>query len=343
RAKSGSRPRLFHKTGLLPKAETDIDPEVRDAIASPRLRVVGTVVNAVDDHLHGSDQLDVRWTREAVKPLATLLYEARVSGRAVVVVGDHGHVIEYESEARGGEAAQRWRADDGRPGAGEVAVAGPRVVVPSSGRLIAPWSEKLRYGSKQSGYHGGASPQEAVVPLVVLKAGDLEVTGWAEAPAFEPEWWREPAAERAPWSAVAPELPRRKAAPAGTGQREFEFIEPPAAARPAAGGAGAEPAGWIDGLLGSKVFAQQKKLGGRGAPSDSQLRKLLEVFAEHGRKVLSSALAQKLGVPAFRMPGLIAAFQRLLNVEGYPVLIRDDASDTVELSQELLVRQFGLE
>ena len=34
--------------------------------------------------------------------------------------------------------------------------------------------------------------------------------------------------------------------------------------------------------------------------------------------------------------------QRVLNVEGYAVLGRDEASDTVELDRDLLLRQFDL-
>ena len=32
----------------------------------------------------------------------------------------------------------------------------------------------------------------------------------------------------------------------------------------------------------------------------------------------------------------------MLNVDGYPVLSRDEASDSIELNRDLLVRQFDL-
>jgi hypothetical protein len=35
---------------------------------------------------------------------------------------------------------------------------GSRVVIPDTHRLIAPWTEKVRYGVKKNGYHGGVSP-----------------------------------------------------------------------------------------------------------------------------------------------------------------------------------------
>ena len=38
----------------------------------------------------------------------------------------------------------------------------------------------------------------------------------------------------------------------------------------------------------------------------------------------------------------LAKVQRVLNIDGYAVLSRDDASDTVELNRELLLKQFDL-
>ena len=56
----------------------------------------------------------------------------------------------------------------------------------------------------------------------------------------------------------------------------------------------------------------------------------------------SVALARELQFPTLRLPGLLAKMQRILNVDGYPVLSRDDASDTVELNRDLLLKQFDL-
>jgi hypothetical protein len=54
------------------------------------------------------------------------------------------------------------------------------------------------------------------------------------------------------------------------------------------------------------------------------------------------ALARALAFPALRLSGLLAKAQRVLNIDGYAVLSRDDASDTVELNRELLLKQFDL-
>jgi hypothetical protein len=90
------------------------------------------------------------------------------------------------------------------------------------------------------------------------------------------------------------------------------------------------------------VFADQKRLGGRAVPDDADFAGLLAALDEAGGKLTSAALARRLGLPPFRLRGLLAVCQRVLNVDGFAVLGRDDPSDTVELNRPLLERQFDL-
>ena len=99
---------------------------------------------------------------------------------------------------------------------------------------------------------------------------------------------------------------------------------------------------WISGLLASPVFEDQKRLGGRGVPADNVLSKLLSALDERGGKLTSLALARALECPAVRLPGLLAKAERIFNVDGYDVLRRDDASDTIELNRDLLLKQFDM-
>ena len=99
---------------------------------------------------------------------------------------------------------------------------------------------------------------------------------------------------------------------------------------------------WLDRLFGSPVLGEQKKLGGRTLPQDDVIRELLIALNDQGGKLTSAALAHKMKLPAFRLPGLLAAIQRVLNVEGYSILTKDEASDTIELNCNLLCRQFDL-
>ncbi len=104
-----------------------------------------------------------------------------------------------------------------------------------------------------------------------------------------------------------------------------------------------EPAiGWVAKLIGSALFERQKQVCGRGLPSDDVIAKLLDALDRRGGKMTSVALALAIEFPTLRLPGLLAKIQRILNVDGYSVLSHDDTSDTIELNQELLLKQFQL-
>jgi hypothetical protein len=179
-SRAGHPPRLFHKADI--GAGPELGTEVREAVADPRQLIVGVVHNAVDAQLSGSDQLDLTWTAEGLRQVAALLYAARDAGRIVVVTGDHGHVLDEGTVQLGGGSGDRWRSGGGPPGDNEVALSGGRVLSPSGGTaVLAAWSERVRFGARRSGYHGGASPQEVLIPIAVLAAGNAPL-GWSEAP-----------------------------------------------------------------------------------------------------------------------------------------------------------------
>lgn len=339
--RSDSPPVLFHKVALQEAADASLAANVREAIASPQKRIVGVVINAVDDHLLKGEQLDLRWTRDEIKVLPSLLYEARSARRVVVVLSDHGHLLDHQTEARPGEGGERWRPDDGHPGEDELAVQGPRVLLGEGHRLIAPWSERIRYGAKKNGYHGGLTPQEMVIPITVLAAGDIRLAGWVEVPDPTPDWWEAAAVVTAP--AVVPPLkppePRVPKAP----RTLWDAVEPePAPVPPATSGQPVPPRDWLAALLASPLFLSQKKLGGRAVPTDDVFGGLLASLDGAGGKLTATALARKLGLPVFRLRGLLAVVQRVLNIDGFAVLGRDEQSDTIELDRGLLLRQFDL-
>ncbi len=61
-----------------------------------------------------------------------------------------------------------------------------------------------------------------------------------------------------------------------------------------------------------------------------------------GGKLTAAALARGLRMPLFRLRGLLAVVQRVLKVDGFAVLGRDEEPDTIELNRLLLLRQFDL-
>jgi PglZ domain. len=187
--KAPNLPVLFHKASLTEMSGLDLAPEVRREIASDKRKIVGIVVNAVDDNLAKSNQVAIQWGLKHIPVLEQLLYAARDSGRVVIVTSDHGHVIERQTKYRKSEPGERYRMDDGKPLHDEFLIAGSRVLGPSGNRLIAPWSEAVRYGGKKHGYHGGLTPQECVIPLAVLTWQHQVLNGWTELNLFHPEWW----------------------------------------------------------------------------------------------------------------------------------------------------------
>lgn len=343
-SRSGSPPVLFHKAGLQEPDDSDLAAEVRKEIASTHRRVVGVVVNAVDDHLLKGEQIDTRWSRDVIKVLPALLHEARIARRLVVMLSDHGHVLDCQTEGRaykdelaGGE---RWRKAEGDAGEDEFQVEGSRVLVDGQ-RLIAPWSERTRYGMKKNGYHGGLTPQEMVVPITVLSSTDDFPQGWSEQPIDTPAWWDEPTMEPVVEETPAPILKPIEPQPGGTLFDLEEVDTPPEKIDTLVEPKVVVPQ-WVVRLLACPVFEDQKRLGGRGVPSHEVFTKLLSVLDGRGGKMTSIALARNLEFAPVRLPGLLAKTERVLNVDGYDILRRDDASDTIELNRDLLLKQFDL-
>src|SRR4030095_2336769 len=93
----------------------------------------------------------------------------------------------------------------------------------------------------------------------------------------------------------------------------------------AEGRSAAEPhMDWIECLLSSPVFAAQRRVAGRRAPDDQGVRALLAALEAHHGRLARRLLEQVLGEPEFRLRGILAGMQRLLNVDGYQVLAVDD-------------------
>lgn len=340
-SEGGRGPVLYTKAEL---HDSHLSAVVRDEIASPKRRVVGAIVNAVDDHLAKADQIDVGWTLGTIRVLSALLHEAAGAGRAVILTSDHGHILEGGTTARVTDGGERWRPVSAAALAtDEVQLRGSRVLTPA-GTLVTSFSEKVRYiaGTKR-GYHGGVNPQEMVVPIsVVIPPGVKEApTGWQLAPESTPVWWdRERRA-----APVATPAPVKK--PPGMLFNIHRDEPKPAVGT---GGGSSTTAGvalpdqpeWVREVFRTEVFAAQKKLVPRGYPGDQVLEHLLTHLDARGGKLTLSGLARVMGYATVRLPGLLAMAQRVFNVDGYPIVSVDSESDTVHFQQQLLLVQFGL-
>lgn len=327
------RPQLFKMGDLSDDENGGIAATVRNAVADKKCRVVSVVLNAIDDHLDSGKQVDFEWTRNTIRGFRDLMRQAADAGRLIIMTSDHGHVLDFGSKqipsAKDGRG-DRFRSADGKTEEGEMEFEGSRVYrATGCNRITLACSAGIRYGKDKRGYHGGANPQEMVVPLAILS--DVRVgapQGWIEIASYQPDWWRIDDSEM-----VTASTPKAKPERMVQNLELFERV-----------GLGSSTGeGWIDTFLKSPIYHEQSKLAVRGAPSDELMTKLLKGLDTRGGTAVKQALAQDLGMPPFRVDGLILNVSRILNVDGYEVLGFDRASDTVNLNMGLLRTQFDLE
>ncbi|RAY12850.1 BREX-2 system phosphatase PglZ [Actinomadura craniellae] len=307
---------LFHKADIAGTAGQRLAQPLMDALAGDA--VVGAVLNTIDDALdHGRAQ--ATWRLSDIAHLTELLNAARAYGRPVVIVSDHGHVLDRNDRppAPGGTGSARWRT--GAPGAGEVSVTGPRVLE-GGGTVTVPWQEEIRYTPRKDGYHGGVSLAELTVPvLTVLPSADLMPSGWSvlSPEAVTPRWWN--------------------SGTSGAAQASFTY-------EPRAEG----PLFDVRAGLGRQVVASERYAGQkrfvRRAPDRDQVAAVIDALAgADGNRMSPAAVASAAGGRPPRDAALfVTALERLLNVEGYPVLGLIDAGRTVRLDVDLLREQFGV-
>ncbi|MBK9387526.1 MAG: BREX-2 system phosphatase PglZ [Planctomycetes bacterium] len=360
-------PLLFHQDALGHRAG-ELALELRAALSDDERRVVGVILNAVDDSLEKGDQLELRWNVALIPLLEQLLELAELQGRAVILTSDHGHVRELLSAqakpagaASGDErAGSRYRPATSAARDGELRLRGPRVSKDHGGDIVAPWSERLRYGKVKRGYHGGATPQEVLVPLCILRSLGHELpSGWEvdEQLFSEPAWWIEDcvadaaggvfASTRATAGAKRPTRRTKKDAAAEKQPSLFpvEEPEPALAATPnplpsAAADTTPAPA-WLIALARTALWKEQVRRA-HAAERDAELAlRILRILSEHRGRMLRAALALRLAVPPFRLRGMLSMAQRLVNLEGYPILeVREE--ETVVLEEGVLRGQFGV-
>ncbi|MEU8186687.1 BREX-2 system phosphatase PglZ [Micromonospora carbonacea] len=351
---------LLHKSDLRTPAGLAVDPEVAAALGDPAVPLVAAVINTIDDALDRSDPGVTEWSTDTVNGLRNLLVVAQ--DRVVVLVSDHGHVVDRGTEAvlRPADSSEnRWRPATGEPGDGELLFKGSRVAL-GGGEVILPWREELRYGPRKAGYHGGAAPAEAVIPLLLFAAHDENaVPGWAGAPVSSPEWWREPlrqaagettSPEPAPTESRRPA--RRAARPPVQDEGLFDLPVPAAVTAPSPSAPTSPPvpsspapadsaATIVAALLASPVYTGRR--GTRAPLPDERVAAMVATLvAGNGRATLET-LATRAGIPVHRVTGTFTVLRRLLQVEGYPVLSLDPDGRTAKLDITLMVEQFGLE
>ena len=114
------------------------------------------VSNAVDDHLSGSNQIQVRWMVDDLRLLGPLLSE-RVGRRVVIVTADHGHVIDDGTVQRG-QGRRSLAVAVGHTGRERVVGLRGRPVKTASGNTVVlrAWSGRATRGQEKSQRRIGA-------------------------------------------------------------------------------------------------------------------------------------------------------------------------------------------
>lgn len=349
-ASSKFPPLLLHKQDLQQPGGHALVSEARSAIAGTEHRVIGTVINAIDDQLSSSSQVTVSWDLKAITLLRHVLEAAREANRVVLITSDHGHVLEHNSNYLNGseEGGERYRLGS-NPGDQEVLVSGPRVVTPSTSAIL-PWSESIRYTkSKNQGYHGGGTLQEITIPVgIFISATDSELMeGWFEVPKETPEWWRIDSLNAlnetsVPYDANKKTPPKPKSSKKHQLKKEVIGDLFQAEADEQRIDRTVNKNDWVSALIDSNVYKQVSARAARISVTQEQLRLFLDLLASKDGTVMESIISRELELPKIRVRGFLRNVQKLLNIDGYPILTVDPESSTVKLNIPDLKTQFEL-
>lgn len=313
---------IFHKKalGAIP-AGASLATDVNNSIAdTEHQRLVAAVLNYVDDTLHHTDPGGTDWTLTTITHLRALLHAAKNAGRAVVITSDHGHLIEYGTSTKVDRAnvyGQRAHGDYANVDPDrEVVVEGPRVLT-ADHKVVLAVDPDVRYQARNAGYHGGGSPAEALVPVVVLASGPLP-DGAVPVAGAEPPWWH---------TSVQPVVTRPVKTKKPQEPSLFDIAE--------------QSSVLPEKVLRSKVFSEQLKLAKRNVLQQSQIGDLLAaLLATSAHEITLAQAAVALGVATASVNGALMQTKRVLDVEGYEVL--RVTQGVVRLDVDALKEQFGV-
>lgn len=325
--------------------------EGRELVRSQR-RVVGVVLNAIDDQLKGSREVRVAYGVGTIKPLEELLSLAMASGRAVLMVADHGHVTSSRmGPARPQTATStrwRWLPEGAEPEADEVVVSGKDIPRGPGGESVAMLFRETDTfkAMRHEGAHGGCSLAEAIAPALLMADSTLADT-YASGGVEDPQAQVTPLPRPAWWNLEAPRQPvktvtKKRAAPAPSpATRQLSLLDEPVAPEPEASkaaGATTEAARLVQGSpwFADRSKADRKKLVQEVVP-------LVDRLAAHGGRLSRQRFAEEAKVMPFMVGGVVARMAEWLNVEGYAVVVDDVKEKQVVLDLELLRQIHGEE
>ncbi len=335
-------PRLLLR-GEATTANGDASKQALGLVASGE-RIVGIVVNAIDDHLKAGRELRVQCRLQTIKPLQDLLEAASQAGRAVLLISDHGHVPGARLESRSAPQAQgsRWRAlAEGEAARdSEIVVGGAQEWRPRGKERVALlFAETESYGSgSHEGEHGGASIAEVVAPALLIASDRLAASCRPDG-AIDPELEVTALPRPAWWDLELPKVVAAGASATPVAQPPTGQVPMPFAVRPAKPAAPVvEPSPAVTALKESAVFKELMK--GRRNVSSEELLAQVGILVDHGGRMAPEVFAARAGMLPFRVPGAVARLAEILNIDGYAVVVHDAAEKQIRLDLELLLQLF---
>jgi hypothetical protein len=332
---------LFHKADIAGEAGHRLSDELLAALAEES-GVVAVVLNTIDAALdHGREGDRTRWQPTDITYLPELLDAARNYGRPVVLVSDHGHVLDRAENtlvpADGVESA-RWRV--GAPAEGELALSGPRVLL-GDGSVVVPWREDIRYTNRKAGYHGGVAMAELAVPVLIFTpaASGIAPGGWSTlaSDSVEPRWWQRRVDE--PKSSETPKASRRKRVHKAQPDELSLFTVDGNDTGGAASGVVERPS-FGEQVVASEVYAAQHALLPK-PPNREVVAAVVDALVDAGNRLPLSTVAELAGRKGRGLRSFATILQRLLNVDSYPVLT-DEGEQWLVLDFDTLCLQFGI-
>ncbi len=307
-------------------------------------RIVGVVVNAIDDQLSGSAQMRVTLSSESIRPFKGLIDAAESAGRLVLLSSDHGNISSQrfvgvavrptsrELEGIDNRGARyRLLASGEAPAADEVELPSGALKAPNGiTRVAAAVSETVRYSSVlHAGEHGGATLAEAIAPFVLLAPRgllpELKNLHVEETPVSPPRFWERDDLRPAPIP------PPEAAAPPMAAPTELHDKKPKQASFPFQG----EAPELASGLFKSKLFREQTRH--LGESELVEVRRAIEVLLRQGGQMTWEKLATELDLgKAVRVPGFVDRLERVLNYGGDMVIEADRRTQRVTIDRPLL-------
>ncbi|MGP9623324.1 BREX-2 system phosphatase PglZ [Corynebacterium sp. AOP34-AQ2-28] len=342
---------LLHKGGLEVEAGDGVTRMIEDTAGQP---LVAAVLNTIDDALDKSDPIDRQWSVPDITHLHSLLQAAARAGRTVVLVSDHGHIVDRRqsapSQAGGNSARWRYPAADGFESSEvtdvtdqEVAVHGDRVLTDDH-RAVLAVDEDLRYTARKAGYHGGLALAEASIPVIVLsqEPDQLQERTRDTMPLVQmddtmrhPSWWelREDfvtiSAGTRDTGVEAPAATTTKKTDPQDGL--FSIDVAPTTSRPVL----------FNGLESNPGFQAQVDDVQLRDQDAASIAGILRTMGANNNTIPRVQLQKIMGLSNIQFRGALTKLKRILNIDGVEVL--SNRGSDITLNAEQLIQQFGLD